>query len=349
MGVDFSSLKKAKGNLSSLASKIKETQQKQNYEEDDRLWSLTKDKAGNGFAIIRFLPAPQNEDFPWVKIYNHTFNYIYGDKKRWYIEKSRTTLSNDEPDPVYEMNGVLYKTPGDAPFKELKATQYKSDVIINTAEEQAKHQGRKTSYYSNIYVVKDPSCPENEGRVFLFKYGKKVFDKISEALNPMETSGEEPVNIFDFWEGANFKYKAKVVDGQLSYDSSVFESPSVLKDDDDELEKIWKQQYSLSDLISPDKFKSYDDLKKKLNWVLNLDSPAKKATASEEIEENDQEFKEPEKKSTDRFKNKEPESKTKETDDTPVDVSNDEPVDVSDDNIPVDVSNDIDDYFASLE
>lgn len=268
MTVDFASLKKkAKTNLDSMKSQISQEKTKKYDEEDPRFWTCKRDKAGNGYAVIRFLPAPKGEDFAWVKIFHHSFK---SNLERWYIENSLTTIGKD--DPVYELNGKLY------------ATKNEDD------EAQAKEQRRKISYYSNIYVVSDPENPENEGKVFLFKYGKRIFDKIAEALQPMENSGENPVNIFDFWEGANFKLKIKVVDKQTSYESSLFSSPSALSDDDDVLEKIWNQEHSLSEFLNESNFKPYDVLKKRLDYVLGKsDSAYDKQTSKKEESKSDDE------------------------------------------------------------
>lgn len=209
---------------------------------DDRYWKLACDKSQNGYAVIRFLPAPDGEDMPFVKLYSHAFK---GPSNQWYIENSLTTIG--QKDPVSEWNSELWNS-GDS------------------GQEQARRQKRRLKYHSNIYVVKDPANPENEGKVFLFEYGKKIFDKIMSAMQP-EFEDEEAINPFDFWEGAHFKLKAKSVAGYRNYDSSEFGRVEPLNDDDDVLEALWKKEYSLSELVAPDKFKTYDELKSRLDSV----------------------------------------------------------------------------------
>lgn len=213
---------------------------------DDRFWKLTTDKAGNGYAVIRFLPASANEDVPFVRIFSHAFKGPGG----WYIENSLTTFGNDSRDPVAEMNRQLWNT-------EIKENQ----------ELVSRERKRKLNYYSNIYVVKDPSNPANEGKVFLFKYGKKIFDKIADQMNP-QFADEKAVDPFNFWSGTNFKLKARKVEGYPNYDKSEFDSAGPLSSDDDELERIWKSQYSLKELLEPKNFKTYDELKKRLDRAL---------------------------------------------------------------------------------
>ena len=210
---------------------------------DERLWKPEMDKSGNGYAVIRFLPAPDGEDLPWAKLYTHAFQGTGG----WYIENSLTTLG--QKDPVSEHNSQLWNSG------------------IESDKEIARKQKRKLSYYANIYVVKDSANPHNEGQVFLYKFGKKIFDKITAAMQP-EFEDEDPINPFDFWAGANFKLKIKKVAGYWNYDSSEFDRQSALLDDDDAMEAIWKKEYSLAELVAPDQFKSYDELKKRLDYVL---------------------------------------------------------------------------------
>ena len=181
--------------------------------EDDRYWKLTCDKSQNGYAVIRFLPAPDGEDMPFVKLYSHAFQAKGG----WYIENSLTSIG--QKDPISEFNSELWNNGTDA------------------GKEQARKQKRKLTYTANIYVVKDPANPENEGKVFLYKFGKKIFDKIMSAMQP-EFEDEEAINPFDFWEGANFNLKAKSVAGYRNYDSSGFGKVSVLNDDDEVLSLI---------------------------------------------------------------------------------------------------------------
>ena len=214
---------------------------------DERFWKLTTDKAGNGFAVIRFLPATDGEDMPFSKLYSHAFQGPGG----WYIENSLTTLG--QKDPLGEYNRELWNS-GDESLKD-----------------QVRKQKRKLSYYSNIYVVKDPGNPENEGKVFLFRYGKKIHDKIMDIVNGDEIEGREGINPFDFWTGADFKLRAKKVAGYPNYDSSEFKEPGVLEDfDDAQLESIWQRQHKLQEIVAPEAFKSYEQLQDRLNQVLNL-------------------------------------------------------------------------------
>ena len=219
-------------------------QEKKSYV-DERLWKPTMDKTGNGYAVIRFLPAPKGEDLPWVKLWNHAFQ---GPTGQWYIENSLTTLGNN--DPVSEYNSKLWNSG------------------IESDKEIARRQKRKLSYYSNIYVVSDTANPQNEGNVFLYRYGKKIFDKLTEAMQP-PFPDTDPVNPFDFWEGANFKLKLRKVDGYWNYDLSSFDGSTKLLDDEDELENVWGSQYSLSEFTAPSNFKTYDELKTRLDMVLS--------------------------------------------------------------------------------
>tara|TARA_Y100001963_G_scaffold64763_1_gene90191 strand:- start:1187 stop:2077 length:891 start_codon:yes stop_codon:yes gene_type:complete len=219
-------------------------QEKKSYV-DDRIWKPVMDKTGNGFAIIRFLPAPEGEEMPWAKVWNHAFQ---GPTGQWYIENSLTTVGQN--DPVSEHNTRLWNSG------------------VESDKEIARKQKRKLQYYSNIYVVKDGANSENEGKVFLYRFGKKIFDKVMEAMQPA-FEDETPINPFDFWKGANFKLKLRKVDGYWNYDKSEFDAPSALLDDDDALETLWKSQYSLSEFTAPSNFKSYDELKTRLDLVLS--------------------------------------------------------------------------------
>ena len=243
--MSFSDLKK-QSKLGSLTAKLVKEVEKMNNNTssgDDRLWKLECDKGGNGYAVIRFLPAPNGEDLPFVKLYSHAFQGPGG----WYIENSLTTMN--QKDPVSELNSELWNNGTDA------------------GKEVARKQKRKLTYVANIYVVKDPANPSNEGRVFLYKFGKKIFDKITAAMQP-EFEDETPIDPFDFWQGANFKLKAKNVAGYRNYDSSEFAPQGALLDDDDALEALWKKQYSLTEFVSPDQFKTYEELKARLHSVL---------------------------------------------------------------------------------
>ena len=260
MNESFSALKRQR--TSSLERLTKEINKLANKEtaskEDDRFWQPEVDKAGNGYAVIRFLPAPQNEELPWVRIWNHGFQGPGG----WYIENSLTTLN--QADPVSEMNSKLWNSGND------------KDKDI------ARQRKRRLTYIANIYVVKDPAHPENEGKVFLYKFGKKIFDKINEKMNP-QFDDEKPVNPFDLWAGANFKVKIRKVEGYRNYDKSEFEDSAPLSDDDDNMEALWKTEYSLAELVAPDKFKSYEELKKRLDKVLSEpNSDGRKFNSKEE-------------------------------------------------------------------
>ena len=213
--------------------------------DDDRFWRPELDKSGNGMAVVRFLPAPDGEDLPWARSWNHGFQGPGG----WYIENSLTTLG--QKDPVSEYNSQLWNSG------------------IEANKEIARKQKRRLTYVSNVYIMKDPANPQNEGQVRLYKYGKKIWDKINDKMNP-SFEDETPVNPFDLWEGANFKLKIRKVDGFSNYDKSEFEAKSPLNDDDSKMEEIWKTEHSLSEFTDPKNFKSYADLKEKLDRVLGI-------------------------------------------------------------------------------
>ena len=233
--------KKSSNNLQFLQKELEKTVSTRQV--DERFWKPEVDASGNGYAVIRFLPAPEGETVPWAKVYSHAFQGPGG----WYIENSLTTLG--DKDPVGEVNRRLWND----------GTEEGKDI--------ARKQKRKLSYYSNIQVIKDPKHPENEGKVFLYKYGKKIHDKILAAMQP-EFQDETPINVFDLWEGANFKLKIKKVAGFWNYDSSEFDSVSALSSDDTELEATWKSEHSLEAFTAADQFKSYEDLEKRLQLVL---------------------------------------------------------------------------------
>jgi len=219
------------------------------------------DKASNGYAVIRFLPAPPNEDLPWAKLYTHGFQAKGG----WFIENSRTTFG--EKDPVSEMNSELWNS----------GTEADKDI--------ARARKRKLQYISNILVISDPANPQNEGKIFLYKFGKKIFDKIQEAMEP-EFADEKAVNPFELWDGANFKLKVRKISGFINYDKSEFDSPSALFDGDDvQLEELWKKQYSLTAFTDPSNFKSYDELKQRLMDVVGDDIRSNEGTSAPTIQE----------------------------------------------------------------
>lgn len=259
----FAALKRSSGNVTKLTKEL-EKLNTTNNQEDTRFWKLDIDKAGNGFAIIRFLPGPAadgEESLPWVRIFDHGFQGPGG----WYIEKSLTTLN--QKDPVTEYNSTLWNSG------------------IDANKEIARKQKRRLKYISNILVIQDTKHPENEGKVFLYSYGKKIFAKITEAMNP-QFEDETPINPFDLWKGANFKLKVRKLEGYPNYDKSEFDASSALFDGDDaKLEALWKSEYSLKELLDPKNFKSYDDLKRKLDKILSTDgvpvtAPVASAVAS---------------------------------------------------------------------
>ena len=258
--MSFASLKK-QSSLGSLTAKLVKEVEKTNKVNsgDERLWKPEVDKAGNGYAVIRFLPAPDGEDLPWVKMYSHAFQGPGG----WYIENSLTTLN--QKDPCSEFNTSLWNSG------------------VESDKQIARNQKRKLAFYSNIYVVKDPANPENEGKVFLYKFGKKIFDKIMGAMQP-EFEDESPLNPFDFWQGADFKVKIKKVAGYWNYDSSEFAAAAPLLKDDDALEQLWKKEYSLSEIVAADQFKTYDELKTRLESVLRLNQTTVTSPIDEEAE-----------------------------------------------------------------
>ena len=246
--MDFETLKSSSSNFDKITKALEknlgpEDQANKNKYQDDRFWKPELDKTGNGYAVIRFLPASEKEEMPWQRVWSHAFQ----DKGGWYIENSLTTLN--AKDPVSEDNTRLWNTGVD------------SDKDI------ARKRKRKLSYYSNIYIVSDPKHPENEGKVFLYKFGKKIFDKISEAMQP-QFADEKAINPFDFWKGANFKLKIRKVDGYWNYDKSEFEGVTPVASEDANIKAIWAKQYPLKPFVDPSNFKTYDELKEKLNRVI---------------------------------------------------------------------------------
>jgi hypothetical protein len=263
--INFEAMKQnRKSNFDKLTAELNKlsqnTSQEGNRQDDERFWKPDVDKAGNGYAVIRFLPAPTGEDVPFVRIWDHGFQGPGG----WYIEKSLTTLG--QADPVSEYNSKLWNSGIEANKNIVRA------------------QKRRLSYYSNIMVIKDPTRPENDGKIFLFKYGKKIFDKLNEAMHP-QFADDVKINPFDFWEGANFKLKIRQVEGYRNYDKSEFDKPSVLLEDDAAMETIWKGEHSLTELVDPKHFKSYADLKAKLEKALGASTSAAATAAHHEEED----------------------------------------------------------------
>ena len=262
MALDFNALKKSRGTFDSLMKEVEKiaTPQTQDNTKDERFWQPEVDKAGNGYAVIRFLPPPKGEELPWVRIWNHGFQ---GPTGKWYIENSLTTLG--KPDPVSELNTELWAT----------GVEANKDIV--------RKQKRRLTYVANIYIVKDPAHPENEGKVCLYKFGKKIFDKIKDVMQP-QYEDESPINPFDFWKGANFKLKIRNVEGYRNYDKSEFEATSALGEDDD-LEAVWVKQHSLAEFLYPKNFKSYSELKTKLESVLTgaANAPRAEDTQLEDI------------------------------------------------------------------
>ena len=249
--MSLESLRKS-NSLDKLLNAVKEDsapqEGKKSYK-DERLWKPELDKSGNGYAVLRFLPSCEGEDLPWAKLWSHAFQ---GPTGQWYIENSRTTIGSGDigKDPVSEHNTALWNTG------------------IESDKEIARKQKRKLQYYSNVYVVSDAKHPENEGKVFLFRYGKKIFDKIMESMQPAFPD-DVAVNPFDFWEGANFKLKIRKVDGYWNYDKSEFDSPTAIFEAESAIESTWKKQYPLDEFTNSNAFKSYDELKTRLDIVLS--------------------------------------------------------------------------------
>jgi hypothetical protein len=255
----LSDLRNQKGNFDSLlkeVEKIANPQSQSDSRDDDRFWQPEVDKAGNGYAVFRFLPPPKGEEMPWARTWSHGFQ---GPTGKWYIENSLTTIG--KADPVAEMNNELWNSGSEA------------------NKEIARKQKRRLSYICNVLVVKDPAHPENEGKVKLFKFGKKIFDKIKDVMQP-QFPDEAPINPFDFWKGANFALKIRKVEGYRNYDKSEFESVKPLFEDDAQIEAVWNQQHSLVDFLDARHFKTYEELKKKLDAVLSgTAAPTRQAAA----------------------------------------------------------------------
>jgi hypothetical protein len=262
MANSFASLKKSRNasldKLLQETAKLNEGGQQSSGGADDRFWQPQVDKAGNGYAVIRFMPEPKGEDLPYVRTFSHGFQGDGG----WYIENCPTTIGGECP--ACKKNNELWNSG------------------IEANKEIVRKQKRRLTYMSNIIVLKDPANPENEGKVFLYKYGKKIWDKLNDIMNP-DFEDETPINPFDFWEGADFKLKIRKVDGYRNYDKSEFDSASELFDgDDDRLEQTYESLYSLQEFVQPSQFKSYDELQQRLDRALGNSAPAPRAAYAEE-------------------------------------------------------------------
>lgn len=231
---------------------------------DERLWKPTVDKAGNGYAVLRFLPATEGAELPWVRYWDHGFK---GPTGLWYIENSLTSIG--QTDPVGELNSKLWNSG------------------IDADKEKARAQKRRLHYVTNVLVLQDPSASQNEGKVFLYKFGKKIFDKLMDSMQP-EFADESPVNPFDMWEGADFKLKIRNVEGYRNYDKSEFASQSALYDgDDSRLESVYNQLHNLNEFVDPSNYKTYDELKTKLMRVLGEEATAGAYTVRQEAQINE--------------------------------------------------------------
>lgn len=255
MALSFAELKKSsKDNpIEKLSSELAKLNSQTYQDNDNRFWYPDVDKSGNGYAVVRFLPPAKDEDHFFVKIFNH---YFQGPTGSWLIENCPTTLG--KPCPICEHNSKLWNSGFDKD----------KDV--------ARNQKRRLTFISNVYVIKDSLKPENEGKVFLFKYGKKIFDMLNDQMNP-KFEDEVAVNPFDFWGGANFKFKIRTVEKYRNYDKSEFEKPSPLSTDDQELERIWAQEHKLSEFLAENQFKTVDILKTRLDRILGLTGHAQSA------------------------------------------------------------------------
>jgi hypothetical protein len=258
--MSFEALKRNRADISKLIQAAESTGggEQKNYS-DDRIWKPTVDKAGNGYAVLRFLPAKDGQELPWVRYWDHGFK---GPTGQWYIENSLTSIG--QPDPVGELNSRLWNSG------------------IESDKEKARLQKRRLHYVTNVLVLQDPSAPQNEGKVFLYKFGKKIFDKITDMMNPT-FADEQPVNPFDFWSGADFKLKIRQVEGYRNYDKSEFSSSSALYDgEESKLESVYNEMHEINEFIDPKNYKSYDELKAKLMKVLGEQATAGSYTMKEE-------------------------------------------------------------------
>ena len=261
--MSFNELKRSRGGFDKLQTALEtegDSGSKKKGYGDDRFWKPELDKSSNGFAVLRFLPASNGEELPWIQYWDHGFQGPGG----WFIEKSLTTLGQNCP--VSEYNGVLWNSGDDA------------------QKDQARKQKRRLHYVANVLVMSDPAHPENEGKVMLYRFGKKIFEKIKDVMQP-QFEDEKPVNCFDMWEGADFKLKVRKVDGYWNYDKSEFANVAAISEDDSVMEGIYNKQHSLAELIAPDQFMSYEDLKTKLNRALGLGGVEVSGATAETIAE----------------------------------------------------------------
>jgi hypothetical protein len=264
--MSFENLKRNKDQISKLvaaAEKVNGGGEKKSYQ-DDRVWKPTVDKAGNGYAVLRFLPAAEGQELPWVRYWDHGFK---GPTGLWYIENSLTSIG--QPDPVGELNSRLWNSG------------------IESDKDKARDQKRRLHYVANVLVVSDPSNPDNEGKVFLYKFGKKIFDKIMDLMQP-SFADEKAVNPFDFWEGADFKLKIRNVEGYRNYDKSEFGSPEALYGaDEPKLEQVYNNLHNLSEFTDPKNYKTYDELKTKLSRVLGEEMAGGAPTVQQMVQVNE--------------------------------------------------------------
>lgn len=266
MSHSFADLKKSRtSSFEKLNSELNKLNEKSQSSNDDRFWSPTVGKDGNGYAVIRFLPAPSGEDVPFIRRWDHGFKGVGG----WYINMSLNTIGKD--DPVSDLNRKLW----------AQGEGSEGRRIVSGHGKDQPGSKRRLHYISNIYIVDDPDHPENNGKVKLYKYGMKIFDKLNDLMSP-KFKDETPTNPFDLWEGATFKIKIRNVEGYRNYDKSEFMAPAPLLDDDAKLEEIWKSEYSLQEFLDPKNFKSYEELERQLTKVLGLDT---KSTAERAVRE----------------------------------------------------------------
>lgn len=262
--MSFANLKRNRDQINKLVQAAESVSGNNRNYSDDRFWKPTVDKSNNGYAVIRFLPASEGSDLPWNRYWDHGFK---GPTGKWYIERSLTSIN--QTDPVGELNSRLWNTG------------------LESDKQKARTQKRRLHHVSNIMVINDPGNPDNEGKIFLYQYGKKIFDKLMDAMQP-EFDDETPVNPFDFWEGANFKLKIRDVEGYRNYDKSEFAEVSAVSQSDEELEKIYNSMYDISEFTDPKNYKSYDELKTKLVSVLGEEANAGAPSFREEVKMTDE-------------------------------------------------------------